>query len=217
MVTFFQQLLHLSLDIFLPRRCVGCGIECTFLCMNCHASVPQKAPLILESSCLEMVYIAHSYNTKEVIGKLIKKLKYQFSQELAKTLVELSAPVLCDFVPWKDIECFAPVPLSDQRLKWRGFNQAEILAQYLGQKFDIPVCNIFKKVRHTKVQAHLSRVERLKNLENAFAVQPGTLPKSVCIIDDVYTTGATMQACARTLRNAGVEHVFGLAIAKKTV
>ena len=113
-------------------------------------------------------------------------------------------------------ECIVPVPLHPSRLRTRGFNQAELLAAVLGQEAGLPVRRLLKKTRKTRDQKSLGRMERRKNLRNAFAVDLEELgeniPKSVLLVDDVSTTGSTLTACAFALRKQGVKQVVFLTV-----
>lgn len=93
----------------------------------------------------------------------------------------------------------------------RGFNQAEKLAKYLKSA---PVLDCLKRVRNTRPQFDLKREERLKNVENAFALKQKIPVADYCIVDDVATTGATLSQCAKVLKKAGASKVFAVCIAR---
>jgi competence protein ComFC len=109
------------------------------------------------------------------------------------------------------------VPLSRKRLTQRGYNQSEILAKKVSRNLGISFGSTLKKRIETKPQVGLGRKERLKNLENAYFFKGGQEPKgkTVAIIDDVITTGATLNQCAKALKAAGAKKVWGLTIAKE--
>lgn len=104
-----------------------------------------------------------------------------------------------------------PVPLHKKRLKYRSFNQAELLAREIME----PV-NALVRTKHTRPQAKLGRDERLKNLTDAFALRPGTdlRGKTAVLVDDVCTTGSTLEGCAKALKAACPKEIYGLVIAK---
>ncbi|MFY3386693.1 ComF family protein [Paracidovorax sp. MALMAid1276] len=109
-----------------------------------------------------------------------------------------------------------PVPLSAERLRERGFNQSALLAACLaGHRAD---AHTLLRLHHTEAQSGLSRKERLRNLKGAFAVEPARAPSlrgaRVVLVDDVMTTGATLEAAAAPLRQAGVAHITGLVLAR---
>ena len=108
------------------------------------------------------------------------------------------------------VEAIVPVPIHSSRRRARGFNQAEVLAEILGDKLKIPVePQMLTREKKTRPQKELSAAERLKNLSGAFAAgkECGRI-KRVLLVDDIYTTGSTIEACARVLQSAGVETVY---------
>lgn len=115
-----------------------------------------------------------------------------------------------------DLEALVPVPLHWTRRLRRGYNQAELLAERLSQRFGRPVVTALRRVRATRPQVGLDPVERRRNVAEAFeavhkqVVQGGYY----LLIDDVYTTGATLRECARTLRAAGAGRVAALTAAR---
>ena len=114
---------------------------------------------------------------------------------------------------WK-IDAVTPVPLHPSRRRKRGFNQAEILAEELGKLCGIPVeTDVLFRIRKTAPQKVLGREGRMKNLRGAFGVSAGWKPcGNVLLIDDIYTTGATLERAAAVLKKAGVQKVFFLTI-----
>jgi ComF family protein len=106
------------------------------------------------------------------------------------------------------------VPLFRARERDRDYNQSAVIAGCLGEKYSLPLdTKSLVRVRATKQQATLSREERYKNVQSAFVWQGGDVPKEVLLVDDVFTTGATLEACARALKEAGVEVVHGFTLA----
>ena len=118
-----------------------------------------------------------------------------------------------------DADCVLPVPLSTERLRERGFNQSALLARRLaGPKAD---SGTLLRLRATEAQSGLPRAQRLRNLRGAFAVEPGRIAavagKRVLLVDDVMTTGATLQAATEALRAAGAAHVAAAVLARTGV
>lgn len=113
-------------------------------------------------------------------------------------------------------DALVPVPLYPLRRRERGFNQAEELAQWLGKRKDLPVWKALERVKMTQIQAKLRRSERLKNQRGAFGPKRGfdVGGRRLLIIDDVFTTGATVDACARVLRREGAACVAALTVAR---
>ena len=116
-------------------------------------------------------------------------------------------------------DALVPVPVHSTRLRTRGFNQAEELAVRISRLSGIPVCSDFLiRTRKTVAQKNLNAAERLKNLQSAFGISPyyqkspEAVPKTIVLIDDIYTTGSTAEACSRILMAAGAERVHVLTI-----
>lgn len=153
----------------------------------------------------------------ETLRRLIHLIKYKgrfAAVSVLRGLLEGQA-LLRDYVTAHDI--IVPVPLHKRRLRERGFNQAVLWGTVVGGTFRIPVqCNAVLRNRWTAPQVRLHGTERMNNVRNAFSVRkPSSLKNAaVLLVDDVYTTGATMNECARVIRKAGAWRVDGLVIAR---
>ena len=111
-----------------------------------------------------------------------------------------------------------PLPLTKKRLKWRGYNQARELALYFSREFSLEMRDdILIKIKETLPQTELNRKEREENIRGAFLIKNKSVIKNrkILLIDDVYTTGATLEEAAKTLKGAGAQKVFGLVIARE--
>jgi ComF family protein len=120
-------------------------------------------------------------------------------------------------LPLRDIDVILPVPLHGRRLYERGFNQALLLADRIGSRFSLPVCyDNLVRIRPTRPQVELSGRDRVKNVAGAFSLIAPLAVKNcrVLLIDDVFTTGATMNECAKVLKRAGAAHVAALTLAR---
>lgn len=128
------------------------------------------------------------------------------------------APALCEIIVKEEwnIDLITAIPLSTNRKKERGYNQAEILARPIARTMQLPYADkSVHRSRHTTSQVGLSVKERQLNMKGAFMADPKVVKdKSILLIDDVATTGATMDACAKALLDAGCRQVFGLTLAK---
>ncbi|WP_173473159.1 ComF family protein [Eubacterium ruminantium] len=114
------------------------------------------------------------------------------------------------------IEAIVPVPLSKERYRNRGYNQAELLADVISEQTGIVKLNLLARVKNTAPQKELDDVQREKNLLQAFAIDKaysGGIPKSILLVDDIYTTGATIEGCTKILKNAGVQRVYYTSVA----
>lgn len=190
------------------------------MCPNCYSQISFYAippPLPLETTYFDRLVVAAHYAPP--LSKLITAYKYQKAKLLAPTLVDLIW--YSTDLPETDLLTF--IPLHPRKQTERGFNQTQLLAQGLAQKTGQPWLNTLIKTRHQLAQAKTtSRAARLTNVSETFAIDPDFLkwlaqqnqpPRSILIVDDVVTTGSTLNEAARVLKNVGVKKVFGLAVA----
>ncbi|MCX5859383.1 MAG: ComF family protein [Proteobacteria bacterium] len=230
------------LNFFLPPVCSICGrvggesIEGT-ICSACRRQfTPVGHPLCtlcgrpfsagdshLCSRCLERqpVYdLARAGGLyRNTMVTAIHGLKYHERVHLAKDLAmwTLNHCAQPEFPP--QAEMIIPVPLHQRRLKERGFNQSQLLGRVLAKELHIP-CDPFVLIRtkDTDPQVGLSEIERRENIRGAFAVSPGRRSriegKALLVLDDVMTTGATVEECARTLKSSGADKVYVLTMAR---
>lgn len=173
---------------------------------------------------LSGLYFALPYKERALTRKLIYQFKYKpYIKDLAKTLALLLAEHF--FISgsnkedvWKD-SILIPIPLDKKKLKSRGYNQAEKLAKELSKILHIPVfSNNLIKTKTTRAQIKLSGKEREQNLKGAFVVRKPfdfAQNKKIFLVDDVYTTGSTMEECAKILKEAGAKQVWGIAISRE--
>jgi len=172
---------------------------------------------------LSGLFSALPYKEKTLTRKLIYQFKYQpYLKDLAKTLASI---LIEHFVIsgkntdeiWEN-SVLIPVPLDKKKLKIRGYNQSEELAKELSNILQIPVISdVLIKIKSTKPQMELSKEQREKNLEGVFEIKnPEKFSgKKIFLVDDVYTTGSTMQECAKTLKENGIKTVWGIVIARE--
>jgi ComF family protein len=209
-----------------PRRCVLCGQpghDERDLCRDCLAelpwnrlacrccSAPLQTPAAICGSCLRrpppFVLSQIPFRYESPLNTLLPQLKFQHKLHLAPLFADLLAETIrgrSEPLP----QALLPVPLHPGRLRERGYNQALEIARPLSRQLAIPLALQFcTRQRHTQAQTSLSGAERRRNLRGAFAVTAGEVPRHVAIVDDVVTTGATVEELARTLRRAGVETV----------
>jgi len=154
-----------------------------------------------------------STETQSPLAVALHRYKYARDVTFGRWLGEL----LADRCPLTiDHDVIIPVPLHVERLRWRGFNQALLLARPLARRYRIPVDPfLLRRVRPTPPQVGLSEAERRRNLVGAFAVRDAAAlrGRQILLVDDVYTTGATVDACARALRRGGAKRVDVLVLA----
>lgn len=209
------------LNLLFPIECLNCKIEGFWLCEKCYRALKfTDKKYILKIPFLDGLFIAGDYDDK-IIAELIKKLKFNFIDNLAPILgrflssfwsgIIFSRPDLSDY---KKI-LLIPLPLSKKRKKWRGFNQAEIIARAFNADYDYEINNDLKKTKNKKPQSSLNEAERAKNIKNCFTFEGENIKdKTIILIDDVVTTGSTLNEAARILKEAGAIKIYGLVVAK---
>lgn len=224
------------INLLYPRRCPVCGdIVQPFgelICPECVKELsPVKQPACkkcgkeVESGRLEYCYDCGKrtrtfeqnfalLNYNSAASRSMSAVKYKGRREY---LDFYSAAVCRRFgkaIGRISPDALVPVPIHPSRRRTRGFNQAEILAQQIGRQLEIPVYpQGLKRAKKTLPQKQLNQEERLRNLRQAFV--PGDLPReaeTVLVVDDIYTTGSTMEACACALKAMGVSRVYGLTL-----
>ena len=219
-------------DFLFPRWCVGCGKEGEFICPSCRRSLPRVMPPLcprcgkprpsgtLCPACVswqaEIDGIRSPFRFDGVMRQAIHQLKYRNLRALAEPLAKL----LNDYLATNPIpgEVLVPVPLHQKRLRERGYNQSSLLAKELGKLTNLPVVDdCLIRQRHAPPQARSSTVEeRRSNVAGAFVCRDHRLQdKQVLLIDDVSTSGATLDAGAAALKATGATSVWGLVLARE--
>lgn len=219
-------------DFLFPQYCIGCGREGSVLCLSCMEKLDRLPPpfclrcgLPLTGSfpcrdCAELELAIDGIRSPLIFQKLTRKAVHQLKYQNMRLMAVPLARVLYSYLAENPIETdfLVPVPLHPQRLRERGYNQSLLLARHLGKLSGIPVRNdILKRRLNTPPQARTAgSVERHLNMRGAFAGTYGKLKdKKVLLIDDVSTSGATLDACALALKKAGASSVWGLTVARE--
>lgn len=151
------------------------------------------------------------------LREVLQRFKYGRKISLGKPLGRLMARGCGKFLSGHRADMIIPVPLHPKRLRWRGFNQAVILGREVARQWKVPIDPfILERSRETPPQTQLDEEERRKNMRGAFFVSPAksVAGKSVLLVDDVYTSGATVNECSRTLLRAGAKEVSVLTLAR---
>lgn len=240
-----NKILNWLLDFLYPLACLGCGLPGSLLCaecfsrrqinlLDCCAVCRQPSALAkTHAPCLKKTnldgLIVSSTPADKLVHELIYKYKYSFVRALGPTLALLlvkkleqlgrQAPQAGEFDAWLKHSLLVPVPLHKKRLRWRGFNQAEILAQAVAQFCNLELLpDILIRKKHSRPQQKLKRPQRLKNLINAFALKAELKNKikneSIILVDDVTTTQASLNECAKLLKKNGAKEVWGLVLTR---
>ncbi len=218
--------------VLFPPRCAGCGTFGTLFCSSCRARVqPLRPPLCsrcgqpltagsLCRACkrgkfvhLDMARAATLYAPP--MRAAIHHFKYRRNIHLAPVLARfMLARVRRDVL---DDAMLLPVPLHPEREKMRGFNQAALLARHLGTVLRLPLAEgVLERSRPTRPQVTLSLPERMENMRGAFRVlaPERVRGRAFLLIDDVMTTGSTLEACAQALKDAGARRVWAYVLSR---
>ncbi|MBX3053927.1 MAG: ComF family protein [Caldilineaceae bacterium] len=223
------------LDLFFPPRCAGCARAGFVFCPQCaqdvlpvvapfceHCGRPQVRPTAYCAACrggdkdaLALVRVATVYT--EPVRSAIRGLKYGAQPELAPLLARYLIAA-AQQPPWPDIlpmlDGVVPVPLHAKRLADRRYNQSGLLGRAFVEHFGLPLADSWlHRSRQTQSQVGLSAVERRQNVADAFQAGGEVAGKRLLLVDDVFTTGATLTACAQALKLAGAVEVYGLVLA----
>jgi ComF family protein len=219
------------LDLFFPPRCVACKRRGAWFCARCRSQIETiAAPLCVhcgqgtegEPICATCKQHPPKLDGLRAAGYLegtlrlaIHAFKYTGVRELAAPLGEVLAEGYARYSLPADL--IVPVPLHEARRNQRGFNQSLLLAEQLSTHTHLPVNqHDLLRLRDTASQVGLRALDRRKNVHGAFAWQGGSLKgRQVLLIDDVCTTGATIEACAAALLAAGAANVWGLTLARE--
>ena len=203
--------LEALLDIIYPydNKCIICGVEGFLgICSKCKSEIKRVHQ--------QEEIMAYGYYGG-VLKKLILNLKYHKSFIAGKVLADL----LCQIIIEKklSIDCICYVPISKDSLKKRGFNQCSVLAKNIRSILDIPVIDCLVKVKETKEQKLLGKEERMKNILDAFEIKnkEKLFKKNILLIDDVYTTGATINECKKNIEKCNINKIYLLTIAKSNI
>lgn len=229
------------IDFLFPRNCLSCGVSRAFLCGHCLGKIPthqiQHCPdcrcvSALGALCencrnklmsvrwnLDGLWVVSPYAQGSVVQTMIQRMKYHHGYEIAKTLGPWMAEHFLKHSAWTGEIHVAPVPLHPSKERLRGYNQAFLLAQGFSESTHFHLSPFIQRTINTFPQAQLSRDERLTNLKNVFSIQPGLpndtiLNKKFVLIDDVCSTGSTLNECAVLLKSHGADLVWGIVIAR---
>ena len=231
------------LDLFFPKRCVNCKRVGDYLCSDCFSRLsfdtfdicPQcSKPAIsgvTHPRCKKRYSLDGAFSAivlNNVARKLIYQLKYRpYLTDLRQIAGELMFESFSQNEEFQRIYSLnkekllvVPIPLFASREKKRGYNQSEILAIEFSKRFGLKFVNLLVRVQDTKSQVKLDRDKRRENVRGAFGINPKSQApnlknKTVFLIDDVLTTGATLSEAGRVLKKASAGGVWGIALAKE--
>jgi ComF family protein len=233
MISFIVQIYIFFLDVFFPKKCIICRNYGKLCCTECIESIEK----IYTSTCpgcgkisgnskycqscrthikpsVSSIIVACSYQSP-VVKEIIHSFKYLGMTEFSEYCADLVSQRLSKIKMPKNL-VIVPVPLHRYRCRQRGFNQAELIARSLSEKLKVSGGDALARIKKTKNQVGLFRDQRLINLTGAFSCvdQELILGKNILLVDDVVTTGSTLNECAKVLKQAGAKSVIGVVVAR---
>jgi ComF family protein len=195
------------LDLLLPTTCVVCAVPGAVVCTGCAARLMPAGPLGPSP-----VEVREAFLYEGVGADLIVALKDRRRRDLAPALAALAAARLSPPPPGSVL---VPVPGEPGRVRRRGFDHGDLIARALGRLWDARVARPLRRSPGGPTQRGAPRAVRLAQMHGAIAVVPGAeVPADIVLVDDVRTTGATLDACARALRAAGARRVQAVCVAR---
>jgi len=229
------------LDTLYPRNCIGCGMSepdpFRYICWDCWSATNRVEPPFCDlcgdpvAGSVDHEFICYSCSAEKpafdgarsaarydgVVGEALRMLKYEKAFWLAPDLATLMRNCLLAEFPGRAFDRIVPVPLFHVRRRERGYNQSAVLAHELGKRIDCKRRpNALRRIRPTTTQTNLTASQRLSNVHNAFQTEKvrRLTGQRVLLIDDVMTTGATVNACAKALKKGGAASVHVLTVAR---
>lgn len=220
------------LGAIFPTNCLGCGkiTEDEIICEKCFSEITVNQTLFCgkcRARLAENRRVCHkdfpfilgaatSYNNEAVRG-LIHRLKFKYLRSASLPLGKLTVDYLKNLgIPLKNFSIL-PIPLSKKRLKERGFNQSELIAKYVATELKLELVDDgLIRTKNSKPQSETKNAtERKENVHGAFSVQSqqAISGKNIIILDDVITSGSTMEEAARTLKSAGAKKIIAVTVA----
>jgi predicted amidophosphoribosyltransferase len=206
------------LELLLPQRCLACGRGGALVCGPCLEALPRIRPPLCErcgrpaawpvqrcSECAGRRIAFAQARAAVAYDEQVRAIVAGWKEHGLRRLAATAADVVAAALPRPEVDALAFVPPDRARLLERGHHPAERLARELGRRWDVPVAALLARTGRAPRQRGASLAERRRNVRGAFAAKAS--PKTVCLVDDVYTSGATASAAASALRKAGAHTV----------
>ena len=224
------QLKTALLDLLFPLQCLECGREGSLICSTCSQTLPRMEPPFCHSCgittndgilcpvCRRFPLTVDGIRSPFLFEGLVREAIHQLKYKRLKTMAAPLGQLLAEYINTNSLpaDALIPVPLHPKRTRERGYNQALLLAREISKKSHIPIIDdMLIRQKNTASQARTtSAIERRNNVQDAFAYREKLDGRKILLIDDVCTTGATIDACAVVLKEAGADEVWGLTISR---
>ena len=235
---------NIILDILFPTSCIGCGKEGRYICDECNVFISETMPVCpvccnssffgeSHSNCVRKYSLdglISIWDYEGLIKNLIYKIKYDGTTHAISEIIENFFKLITNdkdnrfhaflsFLSYKDTY-ITYVPMYIKKEKKRGFNQAELIAKEIGKISNRRIISLLKKIKNTESQTKLEKKERLENVKGSFensqiCDKPSlSQTENVLLVDDIFTTGATMKECCKVLKQSGARKVWGFVLAR---
>ncbi len=211
------------LNFIYPPHCLMCNCRLEagkkLTCETCWQNLPriEQNDSHGEKTIQDSFSVISVWEYSDEVQKIIHEMKYFRKTFFGSAVGDEMAKLVSASNEFSTADYVIPVPLHNTRLRERGFNQSLLLANRIAKRLNIP-CEpgILNRVRYTKSQSKLSAEERIKNVQGAFKVQDARIVKNkvLILVDDVLTTGSTLNACALSLKEAGAGKILAVTAAK---
>lgn len=218
-------LIDLLIDFIFPKYCAGCGKEGEFLCGECKGKLElalQICPMCCRASMggwthegckkrngMDGLVAVYRYKN-EVMKKAIEAIKFEFNRDLIEILLQDS-----NVETGIGFDYLVPVPLHRLRENWRGFNQAMVICKHIKERSNTEILVALYRTKNTQQQARIRNKKlRVENVKGAFKIREEVRGKNILLVDDVFTSGASMRECTKVLKRAGAKKVWGLVLAR---
>ena len=215
----FRFLARISYALVFPLYCPACGQIWEegrgWLCPRCWENLPAAGLGIWarNRNLRRRVMVAFAYD--EVTRELVHQMKFQGRVDIAEEIGAQTAKRIQGELDGSMISCVVPVPLHPVRLRERGFDQNLVIAREIAAGLSLPLrADLIRRTRNRPPQSRLSNIERLSNLQDAFAPvvsSPKPVPEAALLVDDVIHTGATAAGCMEALKRAGIKQTMVVA------
>ena len=217
-----QQWLQLLIDIFYPNKCLHCGCQIkdnALLCPSCRQALLAVRFLYPQSyECEHLTGICFFYHYEGGIKKALHKIKFQrkkaFLPRTAEELIQVEALNILRET-WNLPSKFLVVPIAGdkERREQRGYDMSEAIFNFWRHEPDCQWCEALERIKPTLPQYGLKRQERRINVKNCFRVQVDVSRKDIFLVDDIFTSGATMEEAAKALKRAGARRIWAVTFA----
>lgn len=188
-------------------------------CLKCSKQIDNNLNSLFCNECKNTKRYFEAARSPLKYSTTVKKLIYDFKYYDKPYYYKMFGSILLDYIKfndYNDYDLITSVPLHRSKLNKRGYNQSELIAKYISYYMNIKYARCLKRVRKTDVQNNLSRTQRKKNIDGAFSFNNKHNIKynKILIIDDIYTTGSTIDECSKVLINNGAKSIYALTIAR---